>query len=114
MAAIAFIAPILPGKEQADKDMMREATGPRRADYEESRRRLGITREAVWHQQTPQGTVAIVYLEADDPRRVFQGLGSSGEPFDQWFRQGIMEIHGLDLSQPPPGPPPEQLLDERF
>jgi hypothetical protein len=114
MVAVAFMAPIIPGKKQEDKDFVQEVTGPRRAEYEESRRRLGVTREAVWHQQTPQGTVAIIYLEAEDPQRVFQGLGSSSAPFDQWFRERVEEINGLDLSQPPPGPPPEQLMDERF
>jgi hypothetical protein len=114
MAALAFIAPILPGKEQVHKDVMREATGPRRPDYEEWRRKLGITREAVWHQQTPQGTVAIVYLEADNPQQALQSMGSSSEPIAQWFRQCVQEVHGLDLSQPPPGPPPEQVLDERY
>jgi hypothetical protein len=114
MAAFAFIAPILPGKEQADKEHMREAVGPRRQDYAEWRRKLGITREAVWHQQTPQGTVAIVYMEADDPQRALQGLGSSTEPIAQWFRQCILEVHGLDLTQPMPGPLPELVIDERF
>jgi hypothetical protein len=38
-------------------------------------------------------------------------MGRSQEPFDVWFRQFLMEIYGLDLSQPPAGPPPEQVLD---
>jgi hypothetical protein len=114
MAALAFMAPILPGKEQVDKDYMKEATGPRRKDYAEWRRQQGITRETVWHQQTPQGTVAIVYLEADDPQQALQSMGTSSEPIAEWFRQCIMEVHGLDLTQPPPGPPPELVIDERY
>jgi hypothetical protein len=114
MAAIAFVLPILPGKEQTDKDFLREAAGPRKAELQESRRRLGITREAGWHQQTPQGTLAIIYIEADDPQRVFQGIATSTEPFDQWFRERAMEVHGVDLTQPMPGPLSEPVLDERF
>ncbi len=114
MAAIAFIAPILPGKEQLHKDVMQEAIGPRRRDYVEWRRSQGITHETVWHQQTPQGSVAIVYFEADNPQQALQSMGSSSEPIAQWFRQSVLEVHGLDLSQPPPGPPPEQVLDERY
>jgi hypothetical protein len=34
----------------------------------------------------------------------------SQEPFDSWFRQFLVEIYGMDLSQPPAGSPPEQLL----
>lgn len=114
MATLAFIAPILPGKEQVDKEWMQEATGPRQADFVAWRKSQGITREAVWHQQTPQGTVAIVYLEADDPQQAMQSMGSSKEPIAEWFRQRILEVHGLDLSQPPPGPLPELVFDERY
>jgi len=28
-----------------------------------------------------------------------------------WFRALILEVYGLDLRQPPQGPPPRQLLD---
>jgi hypothetical protein len=114
MAAFAFIAPILPGKEHADKGYMQEAVGPRRQEYVAWRRSQGITCEAVWHQQTPQGTVAIVYMEADDPQRALQSMGTSNEPIAQWFRQCILEVHGLDLTQPMPGPLPELVIDERF
>jgi hypothetical protein len=43
-----------------------ELMGPRRDEFEASRKRLGITREAAWHQETPNGTAAVVHLEADD------------------------------------------------
>lgn len=114
MATVAFMAPILPGKEQVDKDALQDVSGPRRDEYQASRRRLGITREAVWHQQTPQGTVSIVLLEMDDPQQVFQNMATSSDPFDQWFRQLILEVHGIDLAQPLPGPISELLYDERF
>jgi hypothetical protein len=54
MPAYAFVIPVLPGKEQADLDWMEEMTGPRREEYESSWKRLGVTRHAVWHQQTPE------------------------------------------------------------
>ncbi len=114
MPAFVFSIPLLPGKEQTDKEYMREAVGPRRQEYAAWHQRLGITRQAIWHQQTPQGTVAIVYMEADDPQRAMQDTGSSTEPIAQWFRQCMLEVHGLDLTQPMPGPPPELVIDERF
>ncbi|HLJ68778.1 MAG TPA: hypothetical protein VKX16_15595 [Chloroflexota bacterium] len=114
MAALAFVVPIIPGKEEVDKQYMREATGSRRQEYGEWRKSQGVKREAVWHQQTPQGTVSIVYIEADDPQAVLQSMGTSNEPIAQWFRQCMMEIHGMDLTQPPPGPPSELVVDERY
>jgi hypothetical protein len=107
--ATAFAVPILPGKEELDRQTMEELVGSRRDEFEASREHLGITREAAWHQETPDGTVAVVCLEADDLGTAMQGIGSSQEPFDVWFRERMQEIHGIDLSEP--APPPVQVLD---
>ncbi|MGH8571786.1 MAG: hypothetical protein ACREX8_04305 [Gammaproteobacteria bacterium] len=54
-----------------------------------------------------------MYLEADDLfETAMQGVGSSQEPFDQWFRERMKEVHGIDLAEP--APPPEQIIDARF
>jgi hypothetical protein len=111
MPAIAFTVPVLPGKETLDRSTLEEFTGARRDEYETARKRIGITREAVWHQETPNGTVAVVYLEADDIGAAMQGIASSQEPFDVWFRERMKEIHGIDLGEP--ASPPEQIADLR-
>jgi hypothetical protein len=112
MQCIAFATPIIPGKTETDRDAMRSCTeGERKAAHESSRERHGISREAVWLQQTPGGDVAVVYLEADDLQTAFAGLGSSQEPFDQWFRELIRDVHGIDLAQG--FPPPEPMVDYR-
>lgn len=107
MAKIAFATPILPGKLETWRRFNQESLGARLAAHEASRRRLSITRELAWLQQTPEGEIAIVYLEVEDLERAFQGLGASADPYDVWFRQQVLDIHGLDLTQPPEGPPPE-------
>jgi hypothetical protein len=38
-------------------------------------------------------------------------LATSQEPFDQWFREHIRNVHGMDLAAG--FPPPEQVLDYR-
>ena len=87
MPTIAFTAPLLPGMAELDREVMQSfQTGERKTDYEEARRRAGITRESVWIQTTPAGDLAIIYLEADDLAAAFTTLGKSNEPFDQWFR----------------------------
>ena len=111
MAAYAFFVPIVPGQEEADRQFVAEASGPRRAEFEASRRRHGIQAERVWHQSTPQGSFAVVYLEADDPGQAFAGLATSTDPFDVWFREQVLAVHGFDMSQPPPGPLNEQVID---
>ena len=109
MPAIAFTIPILPGKEDLDRQTMEEFTGSRQDEHRASRQSLGITREAAWQQETPNGTMAVVYLEADDIGKAMQGMASSEEPFDVWFRERIEEIHGVDLAEP--APQPQQVLD---
>lgn len=112
MQSVAFAVPILPGKTEADRAAMEAcARGERRSSYDSSRRRHGIPRESVWIQQTPAGDLAVVYLEADDLEAAFQGLGSSQDPFDQWFREVIEDIHGINLAEG--FPPPEQIMDYR-
>ena len=113
MASLASAFPILPGKTEQWKHVSREIAGPRLGEYEASRKRMGVTREVAYLQQTPQGDMAIVYIEAQDIPRVFEGLGMSQEPFDAWFREQTKEIHGVDLSQPLPGPLPEAIVDWR-
>jgi hypothetical protein len=111
MAAYAFVLPILPGQEETDRRLFAELQGARRADYEAAWHRLGVKAERVWHQQTPQGTFAVVYLEADDLDQVFGGLASSDDLFVVWWREQIKTVHGVDLSQPRPGPPNAQIHD---
>ena len=109
MAAYAFTVPVLPGQEEADRRFFAELQGPRRAEYEAAWRGLGVRAERVWHQPTPQGTMAVVYLEADDVGRFFAGLATSDDPFVVWWRGQIQAIHGGDLTQPLPGPPNAQI-----
>jgi hypothetical protein len=103
---------MLPGKTETERQAMAScAHGERQAAFEASRTRQGISREAVFLQQAPAGDVAVVYLEADDLQAAFQGLGSSEDPFDVWFRGHVLDVHGIDLAQGLP--PPEQTVDFR-
>jgi hypothetical protein len=105
--------PLLPGKTEGWKRWVQEMAGARLSEFQASRKRLGITREASFLQQTPQGDMAILYIEAEDFARVFQGLAISQDPFDVLFRQQTLEFFGFDLAQPPSGPPPETVFDWR-
>ena len=111
MAAYAFFMPIVLGQEEVDRRFLAEATGARRAEFEASRKRLGIRAERGWHQSTPQGTFAVVYLEADDLSQAFAGIATSTDSFDVWFREQLLAVHGIDMSQPMPGPMNEMVMD---
>jgi hypothetical protein len=55
-------------------------------------------------QSTPKRDLGIVYLEVEDSERMFQVLATAQEPFDVLFRAYVMDVHGVDLTQPMPGP----------
>lgn len=110
MPHVGFAIPVLPGKTDLDRDALASCwRGDRRAAYEDARRRAGITKEAVWIQAIRTGDLAVFYLEADDLDAAFGVLGGSVAPFDQWFREHLQEVHGIELTNDVPVP--ELLLD---
>ena len=96
----ALAAPILPGKEAAHTAFVAELAGARHAAWEESRRSRGIAREHAWNQKNPDGsTMTVVYFEVTDPANLNTPPTSE---FETWFRQQIMDIHGIPLEAPMP------------
>lgn len=99
--AVIFAAPLLPGKAEAWRRFIQEMTGLRRHDYEASRQRLGITAEWIWLIPAgPQETVVIL-VKATRPEQVLDRIAASDWPFESWFRQQLLALHGLDLTQSP-------------
>ena len=97
MAALAFVASIFPGKQEAWRRFYQALEGSRRHQYEEFHKRLRITKELVWLAETLQGDMAIVYVEADSPERMIPYLAASQLPFDCWFKEQLLELYGLDV-----------------
>jgi hypothetical protein len=112
VATIVFALPILPGKETVDREMLErlDAPGPEKDAYVSARRAQGITREQVWHQVTPNGTLAIIVLEGDDLMSALGVSATSDDPFHRQFREFVKDVHGVDLANDPP--PEVQLITE--
>jgi hypothetical protein len=108
MPEVAFALPVLPGQEQLDRETLEELKGARRDDYEAALAEAGIRRHAVWHQETPDGTLAIVYMETEDDTGVAR-FGASDAPLNSWFREQMKVVHGIDISQA--APPPKKVHD---
>jgi hypothetical protein len=113
MSMIVISMPIPPEKYAEWRDAMEEFASARRDEYTADRARQGVTRQGVFVHHTPDGPREIMVMEADDPGRTLELMATSEEPFDVEFREFIMNIYGLDLSEPPPGPRPEMVLDWR-
>ena len=109
MPEIAFAVPVLPGQEKLDRETFEELEGARRDEYEAALAEAGIRRHTVWHQETPDGTLAIVYMETDDDTGVAR-FSTSDAPVNTWFRDQLKAVHGIDISQPGP-PPPKKIHD---
>jgi hypothetical protein len=101
MSEIVFAIPVLPGKEELDRNTLGEMAESRRDEYEAVLKEAGITRQAIWHQETPNGTLALVYIEADNPDAAERFTSSDAE-ISRWFVEKMKEVHGVDVSQPPP------------
>ena len=100
MRATTIAAPILAGKTDEWREFCEEMHRVHRHGYEESRRNAGITKEIIRLQRTSQGDIAITYIEAHDPEEAFREISRSDRPFDRWFREWILECHGVDLTHP--------------
>jgi hypothetical protein len=115
VAAIAMAMPVLSGKEQTWHEFVGQLSSPEtREDYQASRRAVGMSRECVWGQQTPDGQLmAVVLMEADDLDAVFGNLATSEDPFTAQFRSFIKDVHGVDLATDPL-PEVAMVSDTRF
>lgn len=111
MESLVLTAPIVPGKLDAWRGMVRELLETRRDDYDRAIRDGGLERLRVWHERLPDGNDrAVVLYEGPAPWKFLQRVATSDAAFSAWFRQGLADVHGMDLSAPPP-PPPELAID---
>ena len=110
MALLAMAIPIVSGKTDHWKRFIGELKGPRFADFKASRKKLGV-HERTFLQKTPMGDFVVVTLEGSDPASAFARFGQGTDDFTKWFLKEVKEIHGMDLTAPPPGPLPELLID---
>ncbi len=110
MSSLALAIPLPAGRTEAWRRFMDELKGPRRAELKDMLRRAQLTQHNFYLQQTPQGDLAIVYLDGD-VAHAFHHFATSDHPFERWVRQQVLETEGVDLTQLPPGPLPETVLE---
>jgi hypothetical protein len=102
-------------QEEPWRRLVQELSYARREEeYMESRRRLGVSAEAVWLVAKPSGGgVAVVYLEASDPERALGELDASEAPFDSWYSAAMRKLFGFDLARLPRAASSELLFEWR-
>jgi hypothetical protein len=110
MDHICLALPVVAGKTADARAFIRQLDGSRRAEYDASERRIGITRE-LWYLATlPSGDQLIGYMESADFGRALSMFVASRDPFDMWFKANMLTVTGLDLNNPPADMQPAELL----
>lgn len=112
MAVFNGVFPIQAGKEEAARAFAAETSGARRADFVAHLTQVGITRETWTLQETPMGSLMLVWFEGDVDK-AFATLATDDSEYHTWFRAQVLDVTGVDLAVPPEGPPPDVLIDWR-
>jgi hypothetical protein len=109
MDHVGFALSILPGKSADARAFLAELEGARKGQYAASERKIGITKELWFYQQTPNGDLFVVYMESADFGNALGMFSQSKDEFDVWFKERLANATGVDLNNPPPGPLSELL-----
>jgi hypothetical protein len=80
---------------------MNQLDAARRPEYDQSERRIGITKEAWFLAALPSGDHLVGYMESRDFQAAFQQFAGSRHPFDAWFKQQFLAVTGFDFEHPP-------------
>ena len=112
MQSIAYALPIQPGKTEEYRRLMEEAHGRRNELHADSRRRMGVVREMAYVQKRPDLEWAIVYLEADDTLHASEVFAGAREPYDEWYKQQLYYVTGMDMNRPIAGAGMPEVLYE--
>jgi hypothetical protein len=109
--ALAF--PVLPGKTEADVRRIAVRFKEDPEGYWESRRSQGVTLERAYWQHTPMGDFLVAYLESTKSTlgEAFGGAAHDNTPIGKFFAETIKDVHGIDISHPPEGAPPEVVAE---
>jgi hypothetical protein len=112
MGVFSGVFPIQAGKEEAARAFAAEAIGARRTGLEAHFARSGITRETWALQETPMGSLMVVWFEGD-VEKAFGDLATDDSEYMTWFRAQVLNVTGVDLGAPSDAPPPAVLIDYR-
>lgn len=105
MHTIAIAMPIKPGKTEAWRRYVSELDGRWREERDADFRRFGVRRNAAWLQQTPNGDMAIIYWDVEDPElhsQQFQEIMTSSDEYYTWVRDNLTDIFGFSPGQERP------------
>ena len=110
MVEMCVSMPVLPDKVKMLRELGGTLSGPRAAEYRNSNKKQGISKEVWFLEKTASGYQMLVYFVAKDPANAAKTFIDSKDPFDVFERRTLSEITGLDFSKPSDGPYPECIM----
>ena len=111
MAVFNGAFPILAGQEEEGRKFAASCMGERSDGFQALQSMSGVTRETWAMQETPMGSVMIVWFECPDVEKAFVDLATADNEFTRWFLDQVKSLTGVDLGAPPEEAPPEILVD---
>jgi hypothetical protein len=104
MSSMAFAAPV---KDVATlRALAKEISSAKKAEYTESRKRVGVIKERLFLVETPMGPMVMIYDEAPNAGFVLSKRMASASAFDKYEMETVGKIAGGDPSKRPTGPTP--------
>ena len=103
------------GREEELEEFSRQLSGPRAQQARDFYRRYGVARES-WHvQRTPVGTWIICVTEIPDRpvEEAAEEYAASETEFDDWFKNQVERLTGINPGMQPLGPPTECVFDTK-
>ena len=107
---IAMAMPVATDKFEQWKSFTNKLNNEFKAEFKKSRDNVGV-HERTFLQQIHDMNLVIVTLEGDDPMGSFIKMANTNDEFTKWFLGQVKDVHGVDISQPMPGPMPELIVD---
>lgn len=110
MDHICMALPVTSGKSAAARTFLQQLDTTRRAEFDRSEQRLGITKELWYLAKLAAGDHLIGYMEGADFAQALSSFVGSRDPFDLWFKEQMLDVTGVDLNNPPADLSPAELL----
>lgn len=108
---LVVIAPVRLDASEAWRRYLQELTTSRRPDLEAACQRWGIIREQVWLLETLKGALTIIAMVTNKPETVMGQLAAGELPFERQFREQLLIVQGMDLTNLSSPAPVELVLD---
>ncbi|WP_319590605.1 hypothetical protein [uncultured Draconibacterium sp.] len=105
-----ILAPLKKEKLDAWKDWAKSLTGEQNQAFNEFNKKHGLTRHDAWLAETPDGPVVVALHEGPGADNFLQSVASTDGPFENSFKEKVLEFHDMDITAPPPGPAPVKMI----